>query len=434
MKKIICPLSLLLFLIFKSSIILFAQNDCGVFLQKIDAKKYAGKKFKFQAVVKIEPLTSSCEAEIWFRVDRVNKKRGFFNNMTNTPIKTISWKIFTIEGLIDKDADSIAFGGMYFRKGVFYFDNFKFFIENVKGNYEEQNIADGNFEEQYFNTNWLFFPRGEGFTISSTNETFFEGKQSCKVDGTNYHPIFTYGDNDSTGKYANVNGVKIYYEEYGSGEPLLLLHGNSESIQSFRLQIPELSKKYKVIAVDTRGHGKSSEDGKLYTYDLFADDMNALLNELKFDSVNILGWSDGGNTGLTMAMKYPKKVKRLITMGANIFIDKSVVEKWVFKELNKQIVDLTNDTAFNSKNRIRLIILLLTEPKLRFDQLNVINCPVLVMAGEKDIILGAHTKAIAANINKSTLVIAKKETHYFPLENAAIFNKIVIEWLDKPCK
>ena len=155
--------------------------------------------------------------------------------------------------------------------------------------------------------------------------------------------------------------------------PLLLLHGNSSSINLFEKQIPEFRKQYRVIAVDTRGQGKSSEDGKTYTYDLFADDMNALLDYLRLDSVNIVGWSDGGNTGLLMAMKYPKKVKKLVTMGANVFIDKTVVDKWVFKELNKQVKELKNDTTQGALNRLRLINLLLTEPQHLLNELKSIH-------------------------------------------------------------
>lgn len=241
----------------------------------------------------------------------------------------------------------------------------------------------------------------------------------------------TYGDNDSTGKYAKVNGVKLYYEEYGAGEPLLLLHGNSQSIEAFTYQIPELAKHYRVISVDTRGQGKSTEDGKLYTYDLFAADMNAFLDYLKLKNVNIIGWSDGGNTGLIMALNYPAKVKRLITMGANVFINESVVVKGVLPEIQKQIKALEKDTSYKARNTVRLFTMLLTEPKHRFVELQKITCPVLVLAGEDDLIDAVHTKGIAASIPKSTLLIAPKETHYFPVNNPKEFNRIVLEFLKK---
>lgn len=418
-------------LIFSTQIFLFAQmpNDWGAFNQRIDAKPFAGKKFKLQAAVKVQIIDTTSEAEIWVRVDKLNKKTGFFYNMMDKPIRVKDWKYFSIEGKVDKDAEYFAFGGIFRRKGIFYFDDFKLSIETTKGKFEEVNIKNGSFENDSLSGSWGYNKNRNGFISSVTNETSIEGRQSFKIDGSRFQKSFNYGSNDSIGKYAIANGINIYYEEYGQGQPLLLLHGNAESIGSFRLQIPEFSKYFKVIAVDTRGQGNSSEDAKTYTYDLFADDMNALLNSLNIDSANVLGWSDGGNTGLIMAMKYPKKVKRLVTMGANVFIDKSVVEKWVFKELNSQLKELGSDTSYAARNRVRLIDLLLTEPKHRFEDLKIISCPVLVIAGQKDVIKENHTRSIAENIRNSKLIIAPKETHYYPTENSKAFNATAIEFL-----
>ena len=408
-------------------------RDWGAFMRTLDAKPYAGKNFKLEAAVKVQLIDSTGDAEIWFRVDRENKKTGFFYNMMDKPIRSDKWQVYTITGRIDKDAEYLVFGGLYHRKGIFYYDAFRFYIETEKNKFEEIKFPDSDFEADSLQTtsSWRFLKSRKGISFNVTDADFFSGKQAFRVDASAFNPEKTYGNNDSTGKYAIVNGIKIYYEEYGSGDPLLLLHGNSSSISLFEKQIPELSKYFHVIAVDTRGQGKSGDDGKTYTYDLFADDMNALLDDLNLDSVNVLGWSDGGNTGLIMAMKYPAKVKRLVTMGANVFIDKTVVDKWVFKTLKKEKKELTADTMYDSRNRLRLIELLLTEPKHSFEDLKIIKCPVLVIAGEKDIIKENHTKSIASAIPFSSLLIAAKETHYFPSENPKVFNAAVIEFLKK---
>lgn len=431
MKKL-SAFFLFFFLVFTTNAQMAA--DWGAFMRVVPAKKYSGKKFRIEAAVKVQVIDPTAEAEVWVRVDREKKKMGFFYNMMDKPIRLNEWKIYSVSGKIDKDAEYLVFGGLYHRKGIFYFDEFKFFIETEKGKFEEVALPDDGFESDDTTTfkSWGYLKDRKGIKINVTEKEFYAGKQSLVVDASAFEAPKTYGSNDSTGKYANVNGIKIYYEEYGTGEPLLLLHGNSSSINLFEKQIPELSKQFRVIAVDTRGQGKSGEDGKTYTYDLFAEDMNALLNYLNLDSVNILGWSDGGNTGLIMAMKYPKKVKRLVTMGANVFIDKTVVEKWVFKELDNQLKkELKGDTTSWGINRRRLITLLLTEPKHSFEELKTIQCPVLVVAGEKDVIKESHTRAIAANIPNSTLVIALKETHYFPSENPKVFNKLVIDFFKK---
>lgn len=408
-------------------------KDWGAFMKKINVREFSGKKFRIEAAVKVTLIDTTADAELWVRVDRLNEKMGFFYNMMDKPIRSAEWKTYTINGKIAKDAQYLVFGGLYHRRGIFYYDNFKLFIEKEKGNFEEIKLIGNDFEipKDSLPKQWGYLKDRPSIQISITEKDFFEGSQGLMVDASAFKPEKTFGYNDSTGKYARANGINIYYEVYGQGEPLLLLHGNSSSISLFEKQIPELSKHYKVIAVDTRGQGKSSDDGRLYTYDLFADDMNALLDYLHLDSVNILGWSDGGNTGLIMALKYPAKVKKLVTMGANIFIDNTVVAKWVFKTLNKEKKVLENDTLYDSRNRLRLINLLLTEPKHSFTELKTIKCPVLIIAGEKDVIKEGHTKQIAAAITTSTLFIAPKETHYFPSENPALFNKTVLDFLKK---
>ncbi|TWW00833.1 alpha/beta fold hydrolase [Chitinophaga pinensis] len=92
-----------------------------------------------------------------------------------------------------------------------------------------------------------------------TDQLVHGDKQALSIDATDIISR-DYGNNETTGKYATINGNRIYYETYGEGEPLLLLHGASESIRHYAKQIPALSASFKVIAVDTRGHGKSTAD------------------------------------------------------------------------------------------------------------------------------------------------------------------------------
>lgn len=116
-------------------------------------------------------------------------------------------------------------------------------------------------------------------------------------------------------------------------------------------------------------------------------------------------------------------------MGACIFINNTVVDKKVFKGVNKIIENLGKDSAQSNQNSILLYKLLLTEPNHRFEELKNITCPVLVMAGKKDIIKPGHTRGIAQNIPNGRLHIASKYTHYFPLENPVEFNKVVLNFL-----
>jgi len=220
-------------------------------MHALSVKEYAGKKFRIEAAVKVNLIDSTADAEVWVRVDRENKKMGFFYNMMDKPIRSNEWKVYSISGRIDKDAEYLVFGGLYHRKGIYYYDEFKLYIETEKGKFEEIALPYGGFESDSVTTakSWGYLKNRQGVKINVTDKESYAGKQSFCVDASAFTPPKTYGNNDSTGRYANVNGIKIYYEEYGQGDPLLLLHGNSSSISLFEKQIPELAKQFHVIAV-----------------------------------------------------------------------------------------------------------------------------------------------------------------------------------------
>src|SRR5450432_202399 len=121
-----------------------------------------------------------------------------------------------------------------------------------------------------------------------------------------------YGNNPKAGSFYNHDGVKIYYEIYGQGKPLVILHGNGGSIRSRANLIPEFVAHYEVIALDSRCHGKSDCPPGYLTYEQMASDLNVILDHLKIDSAYIWGHSDGAIVGLLMAINYPKKVKKLL--------------------------------------------------------------------------------------------------------------------------
>lgn len=251
----------------------------------------------------------------------------------------------------------------------------------------------------------------------------------------NSRPVkrFNYGHNKAASGLVKLKDANLYYETYGSGEPILLLHGNSQNIMAFKFQIGELAKRYKVVAVDTRGQGESTDKstGPL-TYDLFAADMKQFLDSLHIKKINILGWSDGGNTGLTMALRYPDYVNKLAIMGSNLFPTTDAVPDSIINEVKAGIKGFQKQGDDHSKLQVRLMTMLLTEPHLTFDELKTIQSPVLVMAGEHDLILEKHTKAIAAAIPHSQLIIFKGATHFAPVEVPKAFNEAVIKFMSEP--
>jgi pimeloyl-ACP methyl ester carboxylesterase len=241
-----------------------------------------------------------------------------------------------------------------------------------------------------------------------------------------------YGSIDSVGHYVKLKDATLYYETYGTGEPLLLLHGNSQSIYAFAKQIPDLAKKYKVIAVDTRGQGRSIDESQgPLSYDQFAEDMKQLLDSLHISKANVLGWSDGGNTALIMAIKYPSYISKLAVTGAVLYPTADAVDASTLTAVKKAIDDIGNPTNAKLVTQKRLFIMLLAEPHIKVESLKTINAPTLVMAGERDMIKEKNTRLIAKNIANSKLVIFKGATHYVPVEKVAAFNQTVLQFFDQ---
>ncbi len=236
-----------------------------------------------------------------------------------------------------------------------------------------------------------------------------------------------YGNNKEAGNFKKVNGIKLYYEIYGEGKPLIFLHGNGGSIAGAKDKIDEYKKYYKVIAIDSRGHGKSSDTvSKELTYVQMADDINVLLDSLKIDSAFISGQSDGGILGLLLAIHHPDKVARLVTFGANIFPG----NKAVFNEIN----ELITGTVKTSKDfyKKRLYNLMIYQPNISEKELQKITCPVLLITGDRDAIRLEHSLKIFYNIKNSNLFVMPGATHFGSYEKLDLFNKVVSDFLNKP--
>jgi pimeloyl-ACP methyl ester carboxylesterase len=242
-----------------------------------------------------------------------------------------------------------------------------------------------------------------------------------------------FGSNAAVGKYINTRGVKLYYEIYGKGEPLLLIHGNGGSMRAFFFQIDFFAKKYKVIAVDSRAQGKSVDTSSVLNYEMMADDFSALLDTLKIDSANVIGWSDGGINGLLLAIRHPKKVKKLAISGANLVPDASVFSPrgnlLMDSDLAKQR-SLKQDAQ--TRNAIKLIQMMKVEPNIPLSDLQKIKCPVLVIGGDNDLVKASHTLQIFENIPKAYLWILPAAGHSPPFRHKEEFNAKVFEFFKTP--
>ncbi len=246
-----------------------------------------------------------------------------------------------------------------------------------------------------------------------------------------------YGNNPAAGKYATVNGIKMYYETYGEGAPMVLIHGNGGSVISMANQVEYFKTKYKIIVADSRAQGKSEEGKGQLTYEQITDDWAALLDQLHIDSAYVIGWSDGGIESLLMAIRHPNKVKMMAIMGANLQPDTSAVYDWAVKMVKQSDHYLDSmiakkDTAYNYALYKKLNDLLGKQPHISLAQVHTIKAPTLVLGGDKDVIKEAHTLLIYQNLQKAWLCIFPGGTHMMPETDPELFNKTVERFFSRP--
>ncbi len=236
-----------------------------------------------------------------------------------------------------------------------------------------------------------------------------------------------YGDNPKSGHFAQNQGVNIYYETYGSGDPLVILHGNGGSISARSSQIEKFSKKYFVIAMDNRCHGKSDCPSGEVTFEQMADDMNSILEYLNLSDVNVWGHSDGGNIALLMGISNPTNFKKIVVSGANLRPDTTAVDPAVLPLIAHMEKDADGDPL--KSKRLKLLT---EQPNISKEMLKQIEADVLVMAGDRDIIRHEHTLEIFEAITNSFLCILPGSTHMIFQERALWFDQIVDDFFTQP--
>lgn len=243
-----------------------------------------------------------------------------------------------------------------------------------------------------------------------------------------------YGNNSKAAKYYHVRGINIYTEQYGSGKPLLLIHGNGGSIQSMASIIPFFSKQYKVIAVDSRAHGKSKDAGDSLSFEMMADDDAALLDQMHIDSAYVIGWSDGGIVALVLAMRHPNKVIKLASTGANLWPDSTALVPALWKD-EKSYYDSAHLKTFTNpkeKNDWKIFMLDWLQPNIPLSALKQITCPALIISGDHDLINLEHTVKIYQSIPNANLWILPDSGHGTLNEHTNDFDKGVNEFFQKP--
>ena len=238
--------------------------------------------------------------------------------------------------------------------------------------------------------------------------------------------------------YAKVNGIDMYYAVYGSGDPVLLIHGGLGHADIWASQVAELSKTHKVIVADSRGHGRSTRTEQPYGYDLMASDYLALLDYLKIDKTALVGWSDGGIIGIDIALHHPERLTRLFAQAANVTtdgVDPGVMTNKTFaayidrsgRDYKKMSKTPDQYDAFVAQ----ISHMWETEPAWTKEQLAEITTPTAIVAGDHDeAIKREHTEYMASVIPGAKLIILPNASHFAMLQAPDEYSQAALDFID----
>lgn len=276
------------------------------------------------------------------------------------------------------------------------------------------------------------------FFVSSINGNFCYKKENSmqKKDTT-----------QSTGSYSEVNGLKMYYEVHGkSGDYLVLIHGGGSTIgTTFGNVLPILAKDYKVIAVELQGHGHTNDRNSPESFEQDADDVAVLLKNLNIAKASFLGFSNGGNTAIQIALRHPQIVNKLIL--ASTFYKREGLISGFFDGMKQATLDVMPKTlqdAFLQINPEReKLITMFNKDKERMlqfkdwkdEDISSIKMPTLIINGDHDVILANHAMEMSMLIKNSRLMILPA-THgsYIGVAESPIPNTKLLEMTSEVIK
>lgn len=225
--------------------------------------------------------------------------------------------------------------------------------------------------------------------------------------------------------------IELYYQEKGSGEPLILLHGNGEGSTYFENQMKYFQSRYRVVAPDTRGHGKSPRGSAPFTIEQFSCDLYNFMKSREISKAVILGFSDGANIAMKFAMRHPDMVKALILNGGNLNARGVKRTTQLPIEIGYRIAKHFAKKSPDAEKNAEMLGLMVNEPNIDPCELSRITAPTLVICGTRDMIKKSHTREIASGIPNAELTIIKGD-HFIANKHPAEFNRAVDTFLKKP--
>lgn len=239
--------------------------------------------------------------------------------------------------------------------------------------------------------------------------------------------------------HVQVNGIELYYSRIGQGSPVVLLHGGLGNSDYWGNQVKALAATHTVISVDSRGHGRSTRDARPYGYDLMADDVMALLDQLNIGRADFVGWSDGAILGLDLAMRYPQRVGKVFAYAANTQttgvkegVEKNPTFAAYIERAGTEYGKLSPTPKEYEAFVEQISHMWASQPNWSDTDLATIKAPVLIVDGDHDeAIKREHTEYMAATIPGAGLLILPNVSHFAFLQDPGLFNAALLHFLDE---
>lgn len=206
----------------------------------------------------------------------------------------------------------------------------------------------------------------------------------------------------------------LWCVETGDGPPLVLLHGNGESHRVFDRMVPSLAPRHRLVALDSRGHGATPRGDGPLTIARMADDVDAALAALGLAGVDVLGFSDGGNIALELALRQPGRAGRLVVVGANLTPEGLTNRTLVEVRAVRAALRVAGRVLPAARRAAERWALMADEPRIDAADLARVAVPVLVVAGERDVVRPEHTRQIADALPEARLAVVPRAGHMLP--------------------
>ncbi|WP_196892741.1 alpha/beta fold hydrolase [Aureivirga marina] len=262
--------------------------------------------------------------------------------------------------------------------------------------------------------------------------SFHTKAQDCNTE-------IPFGENAEVGAFARINGANIYFETYGDPEnqTILIIHENGGSIKTMGCQISHFLENYHVISADNRAHGKSEGDAKWLTFEQMANDYIAIMDYLSIARVFIIGYGDGANIALELASKHPNRVSKLVVSSPNlrpgsdaIHVSELETNRNYLEKIEEKI--FRNDSTNNWERARAQMELMKFQPNMSNQDLKRIECPVLVVASDNDVVKLGHVIDIYNNLKKAQLFIIPNTSYDYIHKEYVFYNFVVEKFLDEP--